>query len=1172
MKGIVLRVILIVVVLLGCAAAVLTKGIRLGKDLQGGVSLVYTVRLPQDGNTQETMNQVIDVLKRRINPSGVLDISVQQQGADRIEIVMPLPSEEVQKLREVYQEKLDALLNEAEINPEDVQSALESGTLTQRFGGQGALAERAARLSETFAAVRSARAELVRLRNENASEAEIQAQELKVAEVEIAEENLRTELLGFSLDKGRFIRMLSLSKEPAEVIGANKRRVLDEDGNPKTGPSPRQVELDDLKQSFSHLAGHMDEVVQAFDAYNAKRTALDDPEDLKRMLRGAGVLDFRIAVGASNAEGVNPEEMRQQLAERGPANTDSPVAAWFEINDLKQWYDKPEELDNLRADPVAYFAQRFGLVAAEYGGRYFVLLYTTPDRSMTHTNDQKWSIQRATTTYDSMGRLAVSFQLDQSGGLLMSRLTGPNVRKPMAIVLDNQVYSAPNLNSQISGSGIIEGTFSQSELDYLIRVLAAGTLEARLSPEPIATNVLGSTLGQENLRSGMWACILSVAATMVFMIGYYFFAGVVANIALVYTTMLIFGICALMDATYTLPGLAGMALTAGMAVDSNVLIYERIREEMVTNGEDLRTAIRLGFNRAFNTIFDGHMTNLIVCVVLAQLATTEVKGFAVVMIIGTVATLFTALFLTKAILVIYNEGLGFRSLPMLPTVFPAVRRAFEPSIAWVSKRFMFFGISGLACVIGMAAFISLGSKVLDMEFRGGVAATMTTRTAQAGEKADEVTGRLLLRRADVENEVHQIGIDAGPDRPAVHELRNASVLTVGRTVGDFEATSFQLKVANAEAAGESDPADEIVEALVVKFADRLNITPAITFRGSEGDTDASLHTHLLNKDRLGDNINRPTLVQPVGAYKGGVAIVLENIAPPVTLADVTDRIERARKQPEFSSTFGRQTRVIGLEPVDPANPSRGYSSLAILVRDDDIDGTRLDLSIWDRQLARTEWALARAALSDVQSLDQVSSFSSAVANTLTAKAVVAIVLSLLGILIYIWARFNSFRYSVAAIVATVHDVLLALGALALSHYLATTSIGRMLLIEEFRIDLNVIAALLTLIGYSLNDKVVIFDRIRENRGKLPLATAEIIDLSINQTMSRTVITGGTTMISLLILYIMGGPTIRPFSFVLLLGLIIGTYSSVAIAAPLVHARRVTTSSPGASGAIVPAAP
>jgi len=221
------------------------------------------------------------------------------------------------------------------------------------------------------------------------------------------------------------------------------------------------------------------------------------------------------------------------------------------------------------------------------------------------------------------------------------------------------------------------------------------------------------------------------------------------------------------------------------------------------------------------------------------------------------------------------------------------------------------------------------------------------------------------------------------------------------------------------------------------------------------------------------------------------------------------------------------------------------------VYDDNLDQAAVDVELWDTQLAANEWRLVSTALATGSSLQEVNSFSPAMARTLAANAVVAVVLSLLGMLMYIWIRFGSLRYSVSTIVAVTHNVIVCLGALALTQYIAGTPVARFLMLEEFRIDLNVIAALLTIIGYSLNDTIVILDRIRENRGKRLFATPEIINNSINQTFSRTILTGGSTIVASIILYVLGGTGIQPFAFTFLIGLLIGTYSSVAIAAPLV---------------------
>lgn len=1152
MRNLVTRIVLILAFLAFCVWHIVppSERLRLGKDLRGGVSMVYTVRTPEGADRGATIAQVVEVLKDRVNPRGVLDITIAPQGGDRIEVVMPLPSAEVRQLQVDYRRALDELLANARIAEADLEEALRQSSAPTRFSADGPVHDAATRLQTTFDAAREQRSRLQAMLVEGAEPAAIAALEAEIAATEIAEERIREELLALGMDQGRFVRALSLSNDPLPLLDAQSLPILDDDGRPRLDQSPRAREITAIKTQFPHLASRIDAVVTAWDNYSSRRRTLDDPEDLRRLLRGAGVLEFRIAVRGENAEGVNPDQLRRQLEESGPLGTDSAVAAWFRINDRKQWADDPDLLEAMNADPVGYFSNRFGLVAGAFEGEIYLLLYTTPSRAMAHTPETPWSMQRVGRTIDGMGRPAVAFGLDSAGATLMGRLTGTNLNQPMAIVLDGEVYSAPNVNSTIRGSGIIEGQFSDAELSYLVRVLAAGSLSARLSPDPISMSILGPSIGGENLRHGLRACVISVIAVGVVMLCYYFVAGIIANISLICMGIILFGVMSMIEGTFTLPGLAGIALTIGMAVDSNVLIYERVREEMVNNKEDLRSALRIAFKRVFNTIVDGQFTNLIVCVVLVWVATAEVKGFAVTMIIGVFATLFSAMVITPTLFRIYTDVLGFRTLPMLPTVFPGLHRLLEPNFDWMSKRRIFYTISITTCVLGLALIWSRGRELLDTEFRGGVALTMTTRLAAPGEDADADTGRILLARSEVERRLRSLGAES--DDPVLAELRAASVLTVGDSTPDFRSTSFQVKVANPTGIGEEeDVADRIKEAVVGAFATELDVIPELSFRGAEGG-DAAAHTFALEKPRLGDNIGRPGFSDPIGsAFMGGVAIVLDDIQPPVTVAAAEQRILRMRQQPDFSFALGRDQRVVGLELADPSNPSLGFTSIAVLVADSDVDARRVDLDVWDARLALPEWTLVSEAMTRASTLDQVSSFSSAVARTLSAQAVVAVALSVIGIVAYVWFRFASLRYSIAAMAATAHDVIFALAAIAASHYLVNTAIGRALLLEEFRIDLNVVAGMLTLIGYSLNDTIVIMDRIRENRGKLPLATSRVINLSLNQTLSRTILTSGTTLIALLILYVEGGTGIRPFAFVLLIGLIIGTYSSVAIAAPLV---------------------
>ena len=1146
MKGAIWKLLLIATVIAGCVYSISPPGekIRLGKDLRGGVSFVYAINVPADANREEVIAQTIDVLKRRVNPQGVLDIAFQPQGANRMEVVMPLPSPEVRAKQVVFQDDLQALILESAITRGALTTSLEQRDALQRFGGDDP--DRRAQievLQGLFDEAAQARAELAAKRDlPEATPDELGELENQIARAELRSDELTDDLVAGRLSEARV--------QAALALPGKERRKRGPDDVFFTIPSERDEQIAELRAEFPHLSGKLDTMLGSFADYAEIRTGLDDPEDLKRLLSGAGVLEFRIAVSSQDPQGVNPAEMREQLADRGPRNTDSPVAGWYPLNDLEQWVDSPEQLASLQADPATYFTSR-RLVAAERDGKIYILLYTTPEKSMTHEGDQKWTMQRTFRTVDELGRPAVGFALDPSGGRAMSGLTGPNIQQPMAIVLDGQVYSAPNLNSRIGDRGVISGNFATAEVDYLIRVLAAGALDARLSKEPISTSVLGPTIGADNLGKGLQAVLLAVVVVAILMVCYYFFAGFVAVVALCLNALLVFGIMAMIDGTFTLPGLAGIALTIGMAVDASVLVYERIREEIVNNKEDLRIAVRLGYKKAASAIFDGNLTNLIVCFVLYQTAATEVRGFALTLSIGVLGTLFTTLFVGRFIFDVAVEGFGARKFPglMLPVVVPAIHRILQPKIDWVALRRVFQAFSVSVAAVGLWLFFSTGTDILETEFRGGVSLTMSTRDAQDGEAAGE-GGRLLLSLGEVRERLQAVG-EAAPEGSAVSELRNATVLTSGPSTLDVRAEAFQVKVANPADATDDDAIEKlIVQAVVGEFSDQLDIDAPVVFAG-QNDDDHTIRTFSLERPTIEQNIGRDGPGRSVGEFRGGVAVIIEDVEPAITPEDVTQRIKRLRNQPDYADTIGRQVRVLGLGlPV--ANDS--YNNFCVLVSDEELSSFDVDLETWDEQLAKQEWELISAALLREASLEQVSSFSPTVAQNLVASAVVAVILSLLGMLIYIWIRFGDLWYSFAAVAALCFNVSVCLGAIAISVMVGSQGWASSLNIEEFRIDLNVIAGLLTIIGYSLNDTIVILDRIRENRGRLPYASRECVNNSINQTFSRTVLTSGTTIVTALILFNLGGTGIRPFAFTFLVGLIAATFSSVAIAAPMVYRR------------------
>ncbi|MGI9014826.1 MAG: protein translocase subunit SecD [Phycisphaerales bacterium] len=1147
------KILIILVAVLLAGYSITRQGIRKGKDLAGGLSLIYQLQVDEDHpNPDQVVNQAIEVIKDRVNPTGVLDISITPLGGNRIEIVMPLPSPEVQAAQAKYEELIASVLKKARIDPVELDMRLRDGTAVATWGGDAG-SEQHARLTtlqrawEQQALALSAYEEAVEA---GVTGAEMDRLEAALAQASVDYEAAEDAVLATSLNEGDLLRMLKLDDAPREKKDPRTgKTVVDKDGNPIMEPGPRTIELESMKVHYQHVADDLDALVTAYGDYTTKRKGFDDVEDLKRLLRGAGVLDFRIAVtsGAGASLGFSPDQLRQDMKEHGPSFTTTDLVKWFRINDLKQWYKTDAELASLLRDPKAYFQSQRGLEAGEYGGDIYLLLYDVPGKRLIHdAATGEWALVNAGRTADSFGRPAVQFTLDAAGGRRMRELTGPHVQQPMAIVLDNEVFSAPNLNSQIGSNGIIEGNFTPAEINYLIRVLSAGSLEASLDPEPVAQNVLGPSIGADNLNRGLYACIFGLVAVAIFMMAYYFFAGVVANIALLLNGVLIFGIMSMQQAAFTLPGIAGIVLTIGMAVDANVLIYERIREEIFAGEKDLRIAIRLGYQKAFSTIIDANVTNLIICLVLYQTATAEVKGFALTLGIGILATLFTALFVTRVIYAIYTDVFKMQSLPMLATVVPSVHRALEPNINWIGLRKIFVPLSLVAVVISIALVASRGKDMFDTDFRGGLTATFLTKPADAAEPEGP---RIMLDRAEVEQRIRSIGT-ANPTDPLLSNFASASVLAAGRNQEGGRSDSFQVKVA-AQTESTADT-DKLVAALVEELRDSLAQTPPHEFPAMNETSPPRGTTFVVGDERfLGQVIGRTGIDQRIGEYTGGVAIVIDDLEPAARVEDVRHRIERMRQQEEFRAGAGRKFDVFGLGEADADG---AYRSIAIVVVDPLYAFTN-NPDLWQSALADFEWRLVTEALREPAQLEAVSSVSGSIATTLAANAEVAVLISLLGILLYIWIRFGSFRYSLAAMVALVHDVSIALGLLALTHFVGGTAFGQMLGLDGFRIDLGVIAALLTIIGYSLNDTIVILDRVRENRGKRPMADADTVNLSINQTISRTVLTSGTTLLAVLVMYIEGGTGIRPFAFCLLAGIFVGTYSSIAVAAPLVFVKR-----------------
>ena len=1127
-----------------------SESIRLGKDLRGGATLVYELAISPGEDPSSIVSRTIEVLKERVDPDGLYEISITAQGRNRIELTMPLPSDRVRALRAVYDAELDRL-REMAVSERSLDQLLEreqgpvlEQQLAQLGGGDP---ERQALLRgvvDAFGAFKTAEAAYERALAEAATDEEITRLADEAADLFLAYQDERERVLASSPSPTQVQEALAQSPRPLVLTDRQT-------GERVTRPSPRQLRIDRLYERYPQAKEQLDRVLQAFETYDTQRTTLDDPADLVRLLQASGELSFRIAPRATG-EGAHPEteDLRARLRENGPRGGGTSDARWFKINKIENWLNSVQDLEAVEQDAAAYFAGygRGGLVVEEYAGEYWMLLWDRQGWRLTQNDDNQgaWNVASSFQTSDQQGKPAIGFRMNALGAQALGALTEQHINEPMAVLLDDEVYTAPSLNNRISTNGIITGNFSGPERNYIIRVLSAGSLQARLSDEPISQSTVGPELGKDNLRRGLEAGVISIIAVGAFMIFYYFKAGLIAVVSLGCNAVLILGALSLNQAALTLPGIAGIVLTFGMAVDANVLIYERIREEL-RKGNDIKPAVRLGYQKALSSIVDGNVTNLIVCIVLALpgVATQEVKGFAITLGIGVVATMFSSLVVSRLILALLVDVVGMKRLTMLPNKIPAIERTLEPKIQWMSLRWIFVIISTGYVTLGLLMVFKQGSKMLDTEFVGGTQVTLTFKADDAGQP-------MLLPRTTIEDGLDAIAQrvtnDQDPSNDFLIDLRNAGVLAVepqDSAEGAVVSDRYQIKTTI-----ERDK--DVLEAIQVQFQDLLDIEPPIEFRGS---TDGDITMPILRPTVLANFDTRSTLGledAEIPEFVGGVIVVLEDLQPPPTMASLRTKLEQVRvtDQPD---TLGRSRTIVILEGSDDA-----VRSAAIVVHDPSLSYTA-DQDVWRSELAQLEAELARGALSRTTTLSQVQKFSSSIAETFRGRAITAIVLSFLLITIYIWVRFGNIRYSMAAIVCLMHDVLTCIGLIALAEIVydfpSLQGIAQSIGVMPFKIDLNMIAAILTIIGYSLNDTIIIMDRIRENRGRLAYASAQVINNSINQTISRTVITSGTTLLAVFILYVDGGEGVRAFSFALLVGVLVGTYSSVAVAAPLVWSRK-----------------
>ena len=1043
-----------------------------GIDIIGGTSLTYEIQ--DTGTADENLSQrVADSLKKRVDPEGVRNLVWRPQGPTRLEIQMPISqgSGQAREARRVFA-RAQAALEATNIRVAEVKAALRITDGAQRRQQLEQLAMGSAARLALFERLGKSMQKLEEAEKAKDPKGLVDARD-EIADIEremddtnFPEARLQTEL---ELRQAAIDKATKSGKK--DVIAAKVKE--------------RQDKMDQFLQKAAGFPVRQEAIkgfVGAFDVYAKNKGTVDDAEDLKRMLRGSGVLEFHIVV----TDPPLVQAMTERLRTDGPTPKPGDSMKWFEV-------DRP---DQFKSTPLV-----------TYGDKRWILGYATPDQSMVHTEGARaWGLKGAHKDFDSQtGQNVVAFEFDDQGAALFGELSGSNLKKQLGIVLDDKMISAPVLQSRIESRGQISGDFSDPELTYLIRTLNAGSLPARLNDEPISERTVGPTLGADNLRAGLHSALVSVVAVAVFMIGYYYYAGLIATIAVVMNLIVNIGVLAMFNATFTLPGIAALALTVGMAVDANVLIFERLREEQL-RGLSLRMALRNAYDRAFSAIFDSNVTTIATSVILYWYGSEEIRGFGLTLTIGIAISMFTALFVTRAIFDLGIERFGLKHLGSLPLSFPKWDVMMRPNIDWMGKAWIFATFSVVITTIGLVAYFSKGRDMYDIEFVSGTAVQVTLKEPVEIHRVREMLTQPALAAAQVVT-VGNTGKEYEVVTPneSTRAVRDAVVVALGELLQVERPSRFDQETATFE--------DALARKVVLPIE-----ADAITVDGFTATTAAS--------------------------QRGGVSIVLRNLDPPLTALQIRDRIERLRLDPGSNLPFREMT-------IDTPNRKDDVPTKVAVVSigDPAVDYER-DPALWKSQLARPMWKLVSGAITRPPDLGRVTSFNASVAANTKIDAIVAVLLSLVAIAAYVWARFGSFRFGAATIVALAHDVITAVGFIGMTHYVGQWWWGKALLIEPMRMNLTMIAALLTIMGYSVNDTIVVFDRIRENRGKFGHLSRHVINDSINQTLSRTLLTGLTTLATLFVMYVMGGPGIHGFTFALLGGILVGTYSSIAIASPL----------------------
>ena len=642
---------------------------------------------------------------------------------------------------------------------------------------------------------------------------------------------------------------------------------------------------------------------------------------------------------------------------------------------------------------------RWGAKAEDFGGEntrgdifaLYALKITEPNGRAPLEGDV---ITSSKDDFDQMGHPSVSMQMNSDGARRWSQITKQNIGRGVAIVLDDAVYSAPRILTQIDGGNSqITGNFTIEDTKDLANTLNSGKMPA--PTRIVQEEVVGPSLGAQSIQQGVISFIVAFVLLMVYMILLYgWIPGILSDIALLFNLFFTLGILTSFQAALTMPGIAGIVLTLGTAVDANVLIYERTKEEL-RKGLNVKEAVNKGYSNAFSAIFDSNFTSLITGIILLYFGTGPVKGFATTWIIGIAVSFFTAVFMTR---LVYEAQLKKDKWTNLSFTTPYSRNLLQNShFNFMGAYKTSFTIWGIAAIVFLISIFAVRGLSQSIDFTGGRNYVVTLAQETPVEKVRNV-------------------------------LSGAFINTIGENVGKEANTS-------------------------------------VIALGTDGKT-----------VRISTNWD------------------IESNNP-----DVDDKAEDILYEALKGAGLVNQENVESFKNPDVREGGSIISSAKV---------------------------------------------GPSVAKDITYGAIISVIIALFAIFLYILLRFRNLAFSLGATIALALDALVVIGFYSVLWGWVPMSL---------EIDQVFIGAILTVIGYSINDKVVVFDRIRENFGLFKKRDRQqLFNDSLNQTLARTVNTSVTTLIVLLAIFILGGDSIRSFSFAMILGVVFGTLSSIFIAAPVAY--------------------